>query len=120
MVLFITDPLGSVATHGVRFLRALSRLAQQTGHRDGTVYGTARTSTTSFFVHHLSALSRALVKADALTLMNAAATNDLLGAWLQPASRLKRAKPYGVCRRPALPARHMTDVAVRSVRACVL
>ena len=80
MVLFITDPLGSVAAHGVRFLRTLSRLAQQTGHRDGTVYGTARTSTTSFFVHHLSALSRALVKADALTLMNAAATNDFLGA----------------------------------------
>ena len=52
---------------------------QQTeGHRDGTVYGTARTSTTSFFTHHLCAISRAIVTADALTLTKTAASEDFL------------------------------------------
>ena len=67
-----------VSAGGVRLLRSLSRLAGKVGHRDGTAYGTARTSTSSFFVHHLSALSRALATSDALTLLNAAATNDFL------------------------------------------
>ena len=43
------------------------------GAVDGTVYGTAATSTRSFFVHHLSAVAAGAVHADALTLENAAA-----------------------------------------------
>ena len=63
----------------MRLLKHLGGLAKRPGHRDGTEYGAARTSTTSFFVHHLSTLSRALATADALTLLNAAASNDFLG-----------------------------------------
>ena len=44
------------------------------GATDGTVYGTARTSTRSFFVHHLSAVAAGVKHADALTLENAAAS----------------------------------------------
>ena len=45
------------------------------GATDGTVYGTARTSTRSFFVHHLSAVAAGVIHADALTLENAAVSN---------------------------------------------
>ena len=38
------------------------------------MYGTARTSTRSFFVHHLSAVAAGVKHADALTLENTAAS----------------------------------------------
>ena len=79
VILVISEPLGALCSRGVRLLKHLGRLAKRPGHRDGTEYGAARTSTTSFFVHHLSTLSRALATADALTLLNAAASNDFLG-----------------------------------------
>ena len=37
------------------------------GATDGTVYGTARTSTRSFFVHYLSAVAAGVMHADALS-----------------------------------------------------
>ena len=45
----------------------------------GAVFDTAaRTSTRSFFFHHLSAVAAGVMHADALTLENAAASNDFL------------------------------------------
>ena len=58
----------------MKLLRALAHKAKRRAHRDGTVYGTSRSSTTSFFIHHLAAIASAVVRADALTLENAAAT----------------------------------------------
>ena len=78
VILFVTETLGGISARGIQFLHYLSQLAATEGHRDGTVYGTARTSTTSFFIHHLSAISRAIVTADALTLTKAAAAEDFL------------------------------------------
>ena len=75
-------------------------------HRDGTVYGTSRSSTTSFFTHHLAAISAAVVYmyADALTLENAAATYAfILSAVLSAttrasaAMRLYSAEAHGPC-----------------------
>ena len=56
----------------------LSKDVRRKGAVDGTVYGTARTSTRSFFVHHLSAVAAGVMHADALTLENAAATLTFL------------------------------------------
>ena len=80
VILFVTEPLGAVCECGVRLLRHLSHLANTVGHRDSTEYGEAPTSTSSFFIHHLSALSRSLVTSDALTLLNAAASADFLSS----------------------------------------
>ena len=58
---------------GVRLLAQLARDVRRKGATDGTVYGTARTSTRSFFVRHLSAIAAPgwVIHADALTLVNA-------------------------------------------------
>ena len=64
---------GAVGWRGVRLLRALARKAKRPGHRDGTIYGTARSATSSFFTHHLSAIAAAVALADALTLEATAA-----------------------------------------------
>ena len=40
---------------------------------DATVYGAARTSPTSYYAHHLAAISAAIVTADALVVLQAAA-----------------------------------------------
>ena len=66
VVLFNMETSGAVGWRGVRLLRALARKAKRPGHRDGTVYGTARSATSSFFTHHLSAIAAAVALADAL------------------------------------------------------
>ena len=73
VLLFVVESTGAVADHGVRFLRSLSKQMKTPGHTDGTVYGSSRLATRSFFVHHLAAVSSAVVLADALTLENTAA-----------------------------------------------
>ena len=40
---------------------------------DATVYGAARTSPTSYYAHHLAAISASIVTADALVVLQAAA-----------------------------------------------
>ena len=40
---------------------------------DGTVYGTARASPSTYFPHHLAAISSAIVTADALVILERAA-----------------------------------------------
>ena len=85
VVVFNTESTGAVGPRGVRLLAQLARDVRRKGATDGTVYGTARTSTTSFFVHHLSAIAAGVIHADALTLENAAATMTFLDA--RPANR---------------------------------
>ena len=48
-----------------------SQVIKLPGHTDGTIYGSSRLATRSFFVHHLAAVSSAVVLADTLTLENA-------------------------------------------------
>ena len=62
----------------MRLLGQLAKDVRRAGATDGTVYGTSRTSTRSFFVHHLSAVAAGVRHADALTLENAAATLTFL------------------------------------------
>ena len=50
------------------------------GAVDGTVYGTNRSSARSFFPYHVGAVASRIVRADALTLANAAATQDYVAA----------------------------------------
>ena len=73
-VLFAVETTGAVADHGVRFLRSLSKQARTPGHTDGTVYGSSRLATRSFFIHHLAAISSAIVCADARSIRNHAAS----------------------------------------------
>ena len=73
---FYVESTGAVgARAGVRLLAQLAKDVKRKGATDGTVYGTARTSTRSFFVHHLSAVAAGVMHADALTLENAAASS---------------------------------------------
>ena len=51
----------------------VGREAKRSWAGGGTIYGTARSATSSFFTHHLSAIAAAVVLADALTLETAAA-----------------------------------------------
>ena len=73
VALINVESTGAVGWRGVRLLRHLAQKAARRGHRDGTVYGTSRASTRSFFPHHLASIAAAVVFADALVLENAAA-----------------------------------------------
>ena len=53
-------------------MRALHKLANTDGHRDGTKYGLARTATRSFHTHHLRIISCSIVAAHAEMLLLAA------------------------------------------------
>ena len=67
VVLFNVESTGAVGPRAIRLLAQLARDTKRKGATDGTVYGTARTSTRSFFVHHLSAVAAGVMHADALT-----------------------------------------------------
>ena len=73
VVLVNTESTGAVGPRGVRLLAQLAKDVRRKGAVDSTVYGTARTSTRSFFVHHLSAVAAGAVHADAIALENTAA-----------------------------------------------
>ena len=75
VVLFNVESTGAIGPRAVRLLAQLAKDVKRKGATDGTVYGAARTSTRSFFVHHLSAVAAGVVYADALTLENAAASS---------------------------------------------
>ena len=60
--LWLVHPVRSPqsALDAYRTLYRLHGLATTEGHRDGTVYGTARTATRSFHAHHLRLISLAI------------------------------------------------------------
>ena len=68
----IHESLGGMAPSAVLQMRALHKLANTDGHRDGTKYGLARTATRSFHTHHLRIISCSIVAAHAEMLLLAA------------------------------------------------
>ena len=68
---------GAMNSTLVALLRALAKGIGLPDVQDTTVYGTARGSTTSFFEHHISAISAAIVHADADIVINHAAVENL-------------------------------------------
>ena len=91
VVLFLTESSGAIDPRGVRLLAQLGKDVRRKGAVDGTVYGTAATSTRSFFVYHLSAVAAGVKHADALTLENAAASNAFFDS--RPANRAAAGAP---------------------------
>ena len=55
-------------------LRVLGKAAAAPGTQDSTVYGTSRASPSSYYAHHVAAISAAVTRADAVVILNAAAT----------------------------------------------
>ena len=78
--LFITESTGALSRRAVQLLGALARKARAPGTQDKTAYGRSRSSTKSFFRHHLAAISSAIVYQDAVLIANAAATIAFQGA----------------------------------------
>ena len=64
----IADPLGGVTKFSECVLSRLAKKATSEGGRDGTTYG--KHSTHSFYLHHAGAISMAIVKSAAETLVN--------------------------------------------------
>ena len=60
VVPLISETLGGITPSAVRALRRLHTAASPETHRDGTVYGLARSATHSFFAHHLRLISLAI------------------------------------------------------------
>ena len=60
VVPIISETLGGIASSAVLALRRLHTIASPDTHRDGTVYGLARSATRSFHTHHLRLISLAI------------------------------------------------------------
>ena len=73
VILAAVETSGGWNAEGIRALGALARRSKRRGGRDGTAYGTSATATRSFFLHHLAAISAAVVFADAATISESAA-----------------------------------------------
>ena len=72
VIALISESLGGIAPDARKLLIALDKLASTDGHRDGTKYGLARTTTRSFHAYHLCAISTAIVTTHAEILLQAA------------------------------------------------
>ena len=57
VTLLVAESTGALSKRFVRWLKALHSAARRPGSRDTTVYGQSRASTTSFFSHHVAAIS---------------------------------------------------------------
>ena len=68
-LLLVTESTGAMSDDLVHLLRSLAYHKKVDGHRDTTIYGLGRMSVQSFFQHHMSAISSAIVLADAQTLV---------------------------------------------------
>ena len=73
VTLLVCETTGALSSTFVRALRALGKQARAPTTHDSTRYGLARTSPTSFYVHHVAAISAAIAYADATTVLLAAA-----------------------------------------------
>ena len=73
VTLLVAESTGALSPSFWRALRALASQASAPTTHDSTVYGTSRSSPSSFYDHHLTALSAAIVSADAATVQHAAA-----------------------------------------------
>ena len=62
----VVETMGGVVPHFRAYLRYLARRARRAHALDGTVYGTSRTSATSFYVHHVQRIALAAQLGDCL------------------------------------------------------
>ena len=85
VLLLITENSGAMHRDLVRALHGLAAQSRLATSEDSTQYGTARTSPSSFFAHHLANVSAAVVYADAQELCTAGkATSHGLTIGLAP------------------------------------
>ena len=61
VALLHAETTGALAVPFVAVLRILAAVARRRGTTDSTVYGSARSSTRSFFAHHLAAISATIL-----------------------------------------------------------
>ena len=78
VTLLVTETTGAVSSDFAALLRALAATARRADTHDSTEYGSARASPASFYPHHLANISAAITRSDALTLVNAAASELFL------------------------------------------
>jgi hypothetical protein len=72
--LLASETTGALTPEVIRLLHALDKSTKDAQGHDSTQYGLGRASPQSFFPHHLAAVSCAIVRADALTIRNHAAS----------------------------------------------
>ena len=65
MVPFIVETLGGITPHALAHVSYLARRARGKSARDKTRYGTSRTSTRNFYVHHTQRIALAAKQYDA-------------------------------------------------------
>ena len=69
-----SENTGALTPAVIRLLHVLDKSAKDPQGHDSTQFGLGRASPQSFFQHHLAAVSCAIVRADALTIRNHAAS----------------------------------------------
>jgi hypothetical protein len=72
--LLATESTGALSHPVILLLKTPAKGTQGTAGHDSTQYGLGRASPQSFFPHHLAAISSAIVRADALSIRNNAAS----------------------------------------------
>ena len=72
VALLHTETTGALALPFVALLRILAGVARRPGTTDSTVYGASRSSTRSFFIHHLASISSAILFFNSVAVQNAA------------------------------------------------
>ena len=67
--LLVFESTGAMSPSVIRLLRSLAAAAKRPEVQDTTIYGAGRASPKTFFRHHLAAISSAIARADAQTLL---------------------------------------------------
>ena len=78
VLLLVSETTGALSPTAIWLLRQLARVATLPTGNDTTVYGTSRTSPSSFFLHHIAAISSAIAAAQSHTVLKEAATRNFL------------------------------------------
>jgi hypothetical protein len=91
VVPLISETLGGITPSAVRALRRLHTTASPDTHRDGTVYGLARSATHSFFSHHLRLMSLAIHRQNMALLLAGADRAAQRCLWPSPSRSLSSA-----------------------------
>ena len=100
--LLAAESTGAIGRSFATLLHHLAKLAKARNSQDGTLYGRGRQSTRSFYDHHLSAISAAIVTNNALSIINAASALNFALTLGQPAAR-ERSAGGSTSRAPAPP-----------------
>ena len=99
----LVEVLGGVAAACAKLLHSMGKMAKETGHRDGTVYGTARGATRGFVTHHLRLISLAAVSGTALAMQrDARAIKSRLADHHPTFADFIPADPHAACTAPGL------------------